>query len=357
MYYKQLIASILIIFLCLTGCTAPSGVQVGRSTVHEHSARRDFEGVGEHIKIFPSVREVSRYLSQDILSKLNAHDKTVVFGFFTTLDKKNRSLLCEQLEQFLRNQLDYSQTIDYETYLKLKEYWGAIGSYGLATDDSIKMYLNTAQILITGTLILEKNQKLIHVLINANDSLSGEKYFSSQAALDYSNPDIRDAWHSMSSQPDNTIHGNRQMPVYKNKNRQVPIYKNLQIAKGPSQHLSYNDEELIGYGTGYGENEAMAYIAAKTLCSAYFVEQHVAARLSQIVEVEGATAKNHILKKNFEGRVPPGIQYEFQHNLKNPIKRKENGTYEATVEGKLKQSKLDEWIQIRAVAAGLKLKK
>jgi hypothetical protein len=340
MYFKQLIVCMVIAFVCLAGC-APSGVQQGRSKKYEHFGRTDFETTDEYVKIFPSVREVSRYLAQDIENKFSTSNKSIVFGFFTTLEKKNRSLLCEQLEHFLRNYLNCKQSIDYETYQKLKKYWSTVGSYGLIQDESIKMFLNTAHCLVTGMLVLEKNRNIINILINGNDSLSGDKLFSTEAALDYSHPDIKRAWDTISAQSDNTIH----------ENRTIPGMRRLELAQ-----RSYQDKTLVGFGTGYGENELMAYQAAKVLCGLDFVTRYVPARIAEKTTIKDKEIASHIVKQNLKGWVPPGIDYEYKHQLEVPIKQLRPDRYEATVGGKLKQSRLDEWVQTQAVAAGLTLK-
>ena len=293
MNYKQLIVCLLVVFVCVTGCVSVP--------VKE----------GPRVKPFSSVKEAAKFMASDIDKKFQSSNKSIVFGFFTTLDEKNCSLLCKQLEEYLRIYLKCKQTINYEKYLKLKQYWATIGSYDLVKNEAIKMYLNTAHCLVTGTLVLKEHNNVIDILVTGNDSLTGTQLFSTEAALDYSNPDIRQAWE---------------------------------------------EKELVEYGTGFAQNESMAYQAAKILCGLDFVKRYVPARIVEKTTINDKEIASHIVEQHLEGWVHPGIGYEDEDQLKIPIKQTRSGKYKATIECKLKQSQLDEWVQTQAAAAGLTLK-
>jgi predicted DNA-binding protein (MmcQ/YjbR family) len=367
MYFKQLIVCMVIAFVCLVGC-APSGVQQGGSNVYVHGGETHIDIGNEDMNVFPSVKKAAKYMAHNIDNQFGTSNKSIVFGFFTTLEKKNRSLLCEKLEEYLKTYLKCKQTIDYERYLKLKKYWAAVGSYGLIKDDTIRMYLNTAHCLVTGTLVLKKHKNVIDILVVGTDSLSGEQLFSTEAALDYSNPDIRDAWGKMSERSDNVIHGHSQISEYGSTNipqrtlqsdnmlhtsQQMPV-RSINSQRSPRNCPGQDD--ITSYATGYGKNEPMAYHAARVLCDLNFVREYVPPRIVEHTNIKDFEMAKHVVEQRLEGWVPPGIKHEYQHELKHPIKPTNDGKYKSIVGCWLNAYKLDEWVQTQAVAAGLTLK-
>jgi len=151
----------------------------------------------------PLMLKIATKIAQEI-EKSYIKDKhgPMIVGYFTELNGYEQNHLCTQLESSLRNVLKCPQKIDFDAYIRLQKYWKMVKKDSFDPGHAIKGLLEDAHCLVSAQLILYKNEKVISALIFGHDTQTGTQLLSANATIDYSDPDIKDAWENKIVKPE-----------------------------------------------------------------------------------------------------------------------------------------------------------